>query len=65
MGGACSTHDMRNAYKILVGKHEGKRPLGRICVDGRIILEWILRKLGGKGWTGFIWLRIGTNGGLL
>jgi hypothetical protein len=56
---------MRNAYKILVGKHEGKRPLGRICVDGRIILEWILRKLGGKGWTGFIWLRIGTNGGLL
>jgi hypothetical protein len=20
---------MRNAYKILVGKHEGKRPLGR------------------------------------
>jgi hypothetical protein len=21
--------DMRNAYKILIGKHEGKRPLGR------------------------------------
>jgi hypothetical protein len=30
MGGACSLHgDMRNAYKILVGKPERKEPLGR------------------------------------
>jgi hypothetical protein len=35
---------------------------GDISVDGRIILEWILGKYGGKVWTGFIWLRIGTNG---
>jgi hypothetical protein len=28
MGGACSTHE-RSAYKILMGKPEGKRPLGR------------------------------------
>jgi hypothetical protein len=37
---------MRNSYKILVGKPEGKRPLGRLGlhVDGKIILEWILRK---------------------
>jgi hypothetical protein len=34
-------------------------------VDERIILEWILGKQGGKVWTGFIWLRIGTSGGLL
>jgi hypothetical protein len=34
-------------------------------VDGEIILEWILGKECGKLWTGFIWLRIGTNGGLL
>jgi len=34
-------------------------------VHGRIILEWILGKWGGKVWTGFVWLRIGTNGGLL
>jgi hypothetical protein len=26
---ACSMHEIRNAYKILVGKPEGKRPLGR------------------------------------
>jgi hypothetical protein len=30
MGGACSTNgDNRNAYRLLVGKPEGKRPLGR------------------------------------
>jgi hypothetical protein len=33
-------------------------------VDGRIILEWILKKLDGRLWNGFIWLRIGTNDGL-
>jgi hypothetical protein len=36
---------MRNIYSILVGKPEGKRPLEKnLGVDGRIILEWILRK---------------------
>jgi hypothetical protein len=34
-------------------------------VDGRIILNWILRKYGGNVWNGFNWLRIGTGGGLL
>jgi hypothetical protein len=34
-------------------------------IDGRIILEWILRKLDGKVWNKFIWLRIGANGGHL
>jgi hypothetical protein len=30
MGGACSRNgEERNAYMILVGKPEGKRPLGR------------------------------------
>jgi hypothetical protein len=32
---------MRNAYRILVGKHDGKRPIGRPCVDGRILLKLI------------------------
>jgi hypothetical protein len=34
--------EMRNAYEILVGKPEGKSPFGRLRVDGRIILKWIL-----------------------
>jgi hypothetical protein len=37
MGGACSNHgEKRNAYRILVGKPEGKRPL-ELDVGGRII----------------------------
>jgi hypothetical protein len=35
----------RGVYRVLVGKPEGKRPLGRPDVDGRIILIWIFRKL--------------------
>jgi len=34
-------------------------------IDGKIILEWILEKLGGKLWTGFNWLRLGTSRGPL
>jgi hypothetical protein len=29
MDGTCSTNEKRNAYRLLVGKPEGKRPLGR------------------------------------
>jgi hypothetical protein len=37
MGGARSTHgEMRNAYKILTGKPEGKNCLKGLSVDGRV-----------------------------
>jgi hypothetical protein len=36
--------EMRNAYNILVGKPEGKRPLGRPTHGGRVILEQVLGK---------------------
>jgi hypothetical protein len=32
--------EMRVAYKILVGKREGKGHSEDLGVDGRIILEW-------------------------
>ena len=35
--------DGRRAFKILTGKPTGKRPLGRLGVDGRTILEWTLK----------------------
>jgi hypothetical protein len=45
MGGACSINGRgANAYNIFVGKPDGKRQRGRLGVDGRIILEWILGK---------------------
>jgi hypothetical protein len=34
-------------------------------VDGRIVLEQVLEKQGLDVWTGFTWLRTGTNDGLL
>jgi hypothetical protein len=47
----------------MVGKPEGKRPLGR---PRRWVnnIKMDLRE-NGMVWTGLIWLRIGTSGGLL
>jgi hypothetical protein len=36
--------DVRNSYNILVGKPEGKRPLGRPRLYERIIFKWIIEK---------------------
>jgi hypothetical protein len=35
----------RKVYKILVGKPEGKRPLGRPRRNGKMGSEWILGRL--------------------
>jgi hypothetical protein len=57
----------RNAYRILVGKPEGKRPLGRPRRRWVDNIKMDLREIGCDGveWIGLIWLRIGTSGGLL
>jgi hypothetical protein len=39
-------------HRVLVGKPEGKRPLGDPDVDWRIILRWLFRKLVGLVGTG-------------
>jgi hypothetical protein len=45
MGGACRYMAvMRNAYKILVGKPEENRPIGRRWCRWRIILKWTFGK---------------------
>jgi hypothetical protein len=54
-----------NLYRVLVGKPEGKRPLGRPRRRCRMGLEWILGRLAAEGCSGPGWLRIGTFGGLL
>jgi len=55
----------REVYRVLVGKPEGKRPLGGLGVDGWIILGWISRRWDVSIWTGLGWSRIGTGGGRL
>jgi hypothetical protein len=57
--------EKRNVYRLLVGKPEGKRPLGcprRRWIDNikmdLLVLESVL-------WTGLVWLWIGTSGEFL
>jgi hypothetical protein len=49
----------------LVGKAEGKRPIGRSGRRWEDNIKMDLRKQGFEVWIGFIWFRIGTGGGLL
>jgi hypothetical protein len=55
----------RKVYKVLVRKPEGKRPLGRPRLGGKMVSEWILGRLAWGVWIGFNCLRTGTGGGLL
>jgi hypothetical protein len=48
---------------VLVGKREERRQLGRVGVDGRITLEWMLTKQMVRASTWFVWVRTGTSGG--
>jgi hypothetical protein len=59
--------EKRNAYRLLVGKPEGKISRGR---PRRRWVDNIRMDLGEGGWRremwpGLIWLRIGTGGELL
>jgi hypothetical protein len=55
----------RKVYKVLVGKTEGKRPLGRPRRRWEVGIRMDLREIGWRAWIGFDWLRIGTCGELL
>jgi hypothetical protein len=46
--------EMRNTYQDLVGKYEGKRPLGRTGHRWEIILKSILMKQGVRVWSGVL-----------
>jgi hypothetical protein len=48
-----------------LGNLKGRHNLDDLGIDGKVILEWNLRKQGEKVWTAFIWPRIGTSGRLL
>jgi hypothetical protein len=59
--------EKRNACRILVGKPERKRPLGRPRRRWVDNIKMDLREIGWDGveWIGMIWFRIETSGGLL
>ena len=58
-GHVAHMREKREVYRVLVGKPEGKRPLG---IDGWIILGWISRRWDVGIWTGLGRPRIGTGG---
>jgi hypothetical protein len=55
----------RVAYRILVGRPEGRRPLGRPRRRWKDNIKMDLQEVGWGEWTGLILLRIGTGGGLM
>ena len=67
MGGECSTYGgRRGVYRVLVGKPEGKTPLGRPRRRWEDNIKMNLQEVGcGGSWTLSSWLRIGTGGGHL
>jgi len=55
----------RKAYSVLVNNPERKMPLEDLRMDGRLILKFVVKGKNSREWTGFIWLKMGTSGGLL
>jgi hypothetical protein len=56
--------ERRGTYSVLVGKPEGKRPLGKPRRRREDNIKVDLKEICGV-WSGLIWLRIGTRGWIL
>jgi hypothetical protein len=66
MNGKDMQHEWnQSAYRILVGKSEGKRPLRRQSCRRWADNIKLNHRCDGVVWPGLVWLRIGTSGGLL
>jgi hypothetical protein len=66
MGRTCIKYgETRGAYRLLMGKPEGKTQLGRPRRRGKDNIKWIRERLDKETYTEYIWLRIGTCGRLL
>jgi hypothetical protein len=61
-----SRGERRNAKRVLVGVMKERDHLEDPVVDRKITLQRVFKKSISEGtWTGLIWLRTGTHGGLL
>jgi hypothetical protein len=66
MGRACGAYgEDRGVHRVLVGKPEGMRPLGRPRRRWEDNIKMDFRKLEEVVRTGWSWLKIGTGGGHL
>jgi hypothetical protein len=63
MDEACSMTEMK-MHTFQSVHLKGKKHLGDLGIDGRIILQWIKKETECM-WTEFIWLRTGFNVKLL
>ena len=52
-------------YRVLMGKPECKRPLGRSRLRWENNIKMAVQEVGLGEWTGWIRLRVGTGGGHL
>jgi len=57
--------ERKGLYRVLVGKPEGKRPLGRPSRRWEDNIKMDVQEVDVVVWTGSFWLRIGTDGGQL
>ena len=64
-GHVARTGERRGVYRILMGKREGKRPLGRPRIGWEDNNKMDLQEVMWGVWAGSIWLRIGTGSGQL
>jgi hypothetical protein len=52
-------------FLVLVWWGSIKRKIVKPKITWKTVLNWILKTQDEKEWTGFVWVRKGTNGGLL
>jgi hypothetical protein len=64
-GHVASKGETRGIYRVLVGKPEGKRPLGRTRCKREDNLKMHLQEVGCGAWTGSSWFGIRAGSGQL
>jgi hypothetical protein len=57
--------EKNNGYRVLIGKSEGNKTLGRPSLGGRVILKWILQRYDGVVCIAVIRLGVGISARLL
>jgi hypothetical protein len=66
IGGASCTMGIGEVHRVLLwGDRMDRDHLQDLGQDGSMKLKWIFKNWDGKTWTGLLWFRIGTVGGLL